>query len=400
MAFDLWDRVVLRWDSTSSCEALLEAGGIDAVVPSGAVRLLPLAEAGGARPGEVVAIKSGVWPGAHVTQRGGGFVAGATARAWVDANSYLIGYLRALYPGRPPVLGYLPDQDAGLAAGQVIAYDSLELALADAWCAGGNYILAPDAAYRDALLAGNEAALAAWKRLGRTARWLKEHRAVFRRPPSGAITVLVETGDATREIANLLSRHSASPELLAAARLPAPDPSQRAIMVAAGLQSISQNLGSALLAHARAGATVVTDHCGGDAWWRVRGLAPERRFEDREFYTVGSGRVVAYKEAIADPGDFALDVLDLAADRRSVRMWEMSAAIAMASIEGRRATLRVVNYGSPARSDVMVHVHGLFGSATLMRPESDPVSLRTYRRGGNTEVMLPGLSRVAVVEFA
>jgi hypothetical protein len=47
-----------------------------------------------------------------------------------------------------------------------------------------------------------------------------------------------------------------------------------------------------------------------------------------------------------------------------------------------------------------VHIHGVFTSATLSRPEADPVSLRIYRRGANTEIVIPGLSRVAVVEFA
>jgi len=400
---DLSEQVVLRWDSASSCAALVESGGIDAVLPAAAIRLLTLEEVGrGVAAGETVAIKAGVWPGAHAMARGGGaFVAGATSRAWVDANGYLIAWLRALYPERPSVLGYLPDHDAGIAAGQVIAYDSLELALIDAWSAGGNYILAPDAAYRDALLAGQETALAAWKRMGRTARWLKQHRSLFLRPPAGTVTVLVEPGEATAEIANLLYRHSASPELISAARLPAPDPSRRAIVVAAGIRSDSADLGRALLAHARAGATVVTDNCGEKAWWRVRGLNLARQFEDRELYTFGSGRVVAYKEEIADPGEFAQDVIDLAAGRRPVRIWDMSAAIAVVSPDGARsATLRVVNYGSPARSETLVHVHGVFSSAKLSRPEGEPVSLRTYRRGPDTEVMLPALSRLAVVEFS
>lgn len=419
MAVDLSERVILRWDSPSSCAALLDPGGIDAVwlqtrddalpsarvIPAGAVRLMTLDEVDRGsheQPGEAVAVKAGLWPGARAGRRGGdAFVAGASARAWVDANGYLIACLRALYPQRPAVLAYLPDKDAGVAAAQVIAYDSLELALVDSWTAGGNYILAPDAAYRDALLASKDTALAAWKRLGRTARWLKERRALFRRPLSTTITALVEPGEATREIANLLCRHSASPDLISAAQLPPPDASRRPIIVAAGLQSVSGELGRALAAHARAGATVVTDDCETKTWWKVPGLTRTRKFADREFYTLGSGRVVAYQDMIVDPGDFAMDVLDLAAANRPVRLWEMSAAVARVSqVDARSATLWVVNYGSPARAECMVHIHGVFTSATLSRPEADPVSLRIYRRGANTEIVIPGLSRVAVVEFA
>ena len=416
MGVDLSGKVVLRWESASDCAALLEPGGIDAVwlqsgapsvagaqvIPPGGVRLVKLEDAGHARPGETVAVKAGVWPGAHATRgSGGGFVAGATQRAWVDANGYLVAWLRALYPEQPPVLAYLPDRDAGITEGRVIAYDSLELALAEAWCAGGNYILAPDAAYREALLKGNQEALAAWKQMGRTARWLKEQRSLFRRPPAQTITVLVEPGEATAEIANLMYRQSASPDLVSAANLPSPDPARRAIVVAAGIRSFSADLRKLLLAHARAGATVVTDHCEEPVWWRVPGLKPARQFEDREFHTLGAGRIVAYHEAIADPGDFALDVIDLAAGRRPVRLWEMSAAVAVVSRADARSAplLRVVNYGSPGRSETMARVHGVFASATLLRPEGQPVSLRIYRRGGSTEVMLPSLGRVAVVVF-
>src|SRR5690349_24969961 len=107
MGVDLSKQVVLRWDSAANCAPLLKPGSIDVVwlqeadesvaaacrsagaqvLPANAIRLVPLAEAGSARPGELVAVKAGVWPGAQAGARGGGaFVAGATSRAWVDAN--------------------------------------------------------------------------------------------------------------------------------------------------------------------------------------------------------------------------------------------------------------------------------------------------------------------------
>jgi hypothetical protein len=423
MAIDLSADVILRWDGAENCAALLEPGGIDAVwlraggdaadaacraagaktLPANGIRLLTLEEAGRARTGDAVAIKTGVWPGARSPRRegDGAFVAGATQRAWVDANGFRIGWLRAVYPECPPVLGYLPDSDAGIKDNQVISRESLELALVDCWCAGGNYILAPDAAFREALLRGDAAAMAAWKRLGRTARWLKEQRALFRQPMVPAITALVDAGEETAEIANLLYRHGASADLVSAARVPPPDPARRAVVVAASLRPMPPASQKALLAHAAAGATVVTDAWDEPAWWRVPGLKPERKFEDREFYTLGSGRIVAYKGVIADPGDFALDVIDLAGARRPVRLWTFSTAIAAVSQArpGAKPVLRVVDYGSRFRSELMVHVAGVFGSATLLRPGISPAPLRVYRRGGNTEVVLPGLERVAVVVF-
>ena len=305
-------------------------------------------------------------------------------------------------PVAHPFLRYLPDSDAGIAQGQVITYDSLELALIDAWAAGGNYLLAPDAAYRDALLRGDPAATAAWSQLGRTARWLKENEGLLREPPLSTITVLVERGDTAAEIAALMFRQSGSPELVSTERVPLPDASRRPIMVAAGIHPPSPDLAKLLLAHANAGASLVVDSGDASSWWKGPGLKAARQFQDRAFYTLGAGRILVYRESIVDPGDFALDILDLAARRRPVRLWDASAVIAMVSQAGARAKpiLRLVNYGSPTRGDIMAQVRGIYNSATLLRPGQPSVTLRTCRRGENTDILVPGFRRLALVVFS
>ena len=177
MRVDLAKQIVLRWDSDSDCSGLLASGAIDAVLleradgrvaaacraggaetlDAGMVRFVGRDEAGPQAAGDFVAIKDGVWPGARAGARGadGAFTAGASQHAWVDANGYLVAWSKALFPGRAPVLGYLPDREAGIAQDQAIAYDSLELALVDAWAAGGNYLLAPIIGY-SAIAAFNE----------------------------------------------------------------------------------------------------------------------------------------------------------------------------------------------------------------------------------------------------
>jgi hypothetical protein len=197
-------------------------------------------------------------------------------------------------------------------------------------------------------------------------------------------------------------RQSGSPELVSTERVPLPDASRRPIVVAAGINPPSPDLYKLLLAHANAGASLVVD--GGDAtsWWKAPGLKAARQFQDRGFYTLGAGRILVYKESIIDPGDFALDILDLAAGRRPVRLWDASAVIAMASREGARANLilRLVNYGSPTRGDIMAQVRGVYSSATLLGPGQPSVTLRTCRRGENTDVLVPGFRRLAVIVFS
>ena len=424
MRVDLLNQIVLRWDSDADCSGLLASGGIDAVwFPSQEGRIPDACRAAGAEtlgadaihlvgrdptgplpPGDFLAVRAGVWPGARASARNadGSFSAGASQRAWIDANGYLVAWTKALFPGRAPLLAYLPDSDAGITQGQVVSYDSLELALIDAWAAGGNYLLAPDAAYRNALVRGDAAAAAAWSQLGRTARWLKENRELFRQPPLSTITVLVERGDACAEIAALMFRQSGSPELVSVDRVPLPDASRRPVVVAAGIQPPRPEVGKLLLAHARTGASLVVD--GGDAssWWKGPGLKVARQFEDRVFYTLGAGRILVYRDSIIDPGNFALDVLDLAAARRPVRLWDAPAVIGMISKGGARASriLRLVNYGSSIRGDIMAQVRGAYNSAALLAPGQPPVPLRTSRRGENTDVLVRGFRRLALVVFS
>jgi hypothetical protein len=157
-----------------------------------------------------------------------------------------------------------------------------------------------------------------------------------------------------------------------------------------------------ILAHAEAGATVVTDAAGDDAWWRRKGWKPERAFEDRTFYKAGRGRLVVYAQQIQDPGDFAFDVIDLAGPNRPVRLWDNGAVIALTSSSGNdKDVLRAVNYGPPFRStEILAQIPGYYSSAQLLRPEAPPLPLKVALRGPDTEVAIPALKLLAVIAFA
>jgi hypothetical protein len=316
----------------------------------------------------------------------------------VDANGYWIGYLKALYPKRPAVLGYTAD---GL-GNRVVPFDSLELALIEAWVTGGNYILAVEPRYRKALLEKDPKAEAAWQQLGRTARWLRENIAMFRQPSIPIVTALVEQGSATAEIGNLLYRRNASPALSPAAAPVPPEPAARLALVAANLKSPTAEVTRRILAHAQAGTTVVTAAAGSEAWWRAESLKLVRSEPDREFYQLGKGQVVAYRKPIVDPSEFALDVIDIVTHRRrAVRLWNAPAVVALATAPPRRGErlLHLVNYGSPVDQDLQARIQGHFTRATLMRPEASPMKLQPAKRGSTTEVMVPELKRLGAVVF-
>jgi hypothetical protein len=340
--------------------------------------------------------KTGLWPGIRkppaVAGRGDE-TASASREPWVDANGYQAGYLRAIYPDRPPVLAYLPDK----LGDRVVPYDTLELALIEAWTAGGNYIMAMEPRYREALLSKDPKATEAWHQLGRTARWLREKISLFRQPSFPIITALVDTSPASAEIANLLYRRNASPALASVTAIPSPDPQRRLALVAANLKAPSAEQVKQILAHAEAGATVVAATAPTQQWWKVAGLKQIRSERDRAYYSLGKGHVVAYNRPIADPSEFALDVIDIITHKkRAVRVWNGPAVIALATGE---KVVHLVNYGSPVDTEVQTRVQGNFTKATLMRPDADPISLQASKRGTTTEVQVPALKRLGVVVF-
>jgi hypothetical protein len=125
-------------------------------------------------------------------------------------------------------------------------------------------------------------------------------------------------------------------------------------------------------------------------------MSVAREEEDRVFHKLGRGLVVAYRNPIEDPSEFALDVIDLVTHKkRAVRMWNAPAVLALVT----RARLVLVNYGSPQDREFTVHVQGLYGHARLERPEAGGLDLQPARRGSATELRVPGINRVAVVEF-
>ena len=422
---DLTRDIILRWDGAGAADVpLFEEGGITAIVadePAAGfveacgragltvvrtreLRFVSLDEWSRPAGSEPAILSRGVWPGATRPsgELGDVVAAGASGQPWLDANLHWYAWLREMNPRRPAVLGYLPDERAGVTPDRMVAFHSLEAGLAEARVSGGNWLLAMEPRYREALRKGDEKARAAWRHLGSTARWLRENAALFATPPDPTITALQEHGEETAEIANLLFRHNGSPALAPLASPPPPDPDRRLALVAANLHAGAPAAAERILAHARAGATVILDDGAQPAWWKQAVSGPVREEHDRSFYRCGRGQLVAYQERIADPSEFALDVIDIVTHvRRPVRLWGTGTVIASLRRDpsSRRATLILMNYGSPNDNEILIHVRGAYRSARLLRPGASDLELTTAQRKTATEVRPPGLDTVAAIVF-
>jgi hypothetical protein len=413
MPVEILRQTVIRWnDPDPKYVPLLQEGGITAVltppnegfekacaaaaiqvVHESDVQFIGLADAAKAGSGSSVIFRTGLWPGVHPQDVS---VASATRSVWIDQNCYLVACLRALYPKLPAVLGYLPDKEGGVSPERAVPFETLELALAEAWMPGGNFVMALERQFRESLLKGAANAMAAWRKMGRTAGWLRENASVFGQPMQRCVTILVENQESSLEIANLAYRQNVSPALAPAANPPVPDPARCLALVAAGIETPAADARRRILANAEAGTTLLVDAPGPQAWWRVAGLKRLREDPDCDYYSLGKGQVVAYKEPVVDPSDLALDMIDyVTQNRRAARVFNCNSAVVMAG----PAVLYIINYGRPQDLPVLARLQGAFTKATLLRPEAAAQTVKVSRRGTSSEATLPGLERVAAVVF-
>lgn len=368
---------VLRWaDAPARVKEILRP---DVVL--GADEAIP------AEVGRVV--RDGTWPG---VRRPGKRIsreeeaASASAEPWVDANGYLVEYFRALTPERPVWMGQKPPAGEEV----LVPPGTVELALAEARLAGGNFVVDLPLAWRRQLEAGDEKAYGALAKLASINQWLKQQAAWCGLPALPVVTAWVEMGVATREVANLLHRRGACPTLK---RVGEAVPAGAVGLVAAGLKTVPGEL----LAGVSRGGVLVVDQPLSSAARKVKEEV------DRDFYAWGQGQVVVYRKRVLDPSEFALDVIDLVGHkRRAARVWNAPAVLYMATA-GRRtgeAALRLLNYGESRREDVQARIQGHYSKAWLKRPEGADVELPVARRGEMSEVFVPDLGRAAIVQFS
>ncbi|HEY3739420.1 MAG TPA: hypothetical protein VGL53_06235 [Bryobacteraceae bacterium] len=354
-----------------------------------------------ADPGTYAALSTGLWPGIRREPSRAGRdveVVSASREPWVDSNAYLIAYLRALYPKAAPVLAYEANEAAGITEGRIVPFDTIVIALIEARVMGGNYILSLDPPFRKALLGNDAKAMAAWKELGLTAKWLTANKGLFGIEPPPIITDLVEPGRATAEIANLLFRRNASPRLIS--EVPAKLPPGMMALVTTSIKPPAPETAKRMLDLVSiGGVSLVTDDPSPNAWWRAPGdrLKAVKTQSDRVFYSFGKGTIVAYNHKIVDPSDHALDVIDIVGHpHRAVRVWNANSTIAVSS----PGIVHLLNYSGRARgSDTQVRIQGVYKNATLLRPGSEPLPLVASRRGTTTEVFVPDVAFVGTLVF-
>lgn len=349
-------------------------------------------------PAEAV-IRDGHWPGIHPLDPG---TAGASGKPWLDANAYLYAYLRGMYPNRPALAGYRPDKDAGVPPERSVPPSTVDIAIAEARAAGGNWIISLPELYREGLLKGDARATASWRRLAQTLDLLASRARDFEAPSAATTAIIGHDWEQAYELLNMTYRNNLFPTVIPEQKIPALAGGPLRVVAAASVAPTRTGQNH-LLAFARSGGALVLApiETAGERWWSPAVPAKPPGDKDQHWHKLGAGRVLVSLDPVIDPSEFALDLIDaLGAKPRDLRIWNASAVLGLVRHTGpARSLVTLLNYGGAHRDIVLVRVAGAFSKATLYRPGTQPSVIEVKRRGGASDLTFQVLEGVAVIEL-
>lgn len=317
-------------------------------------------------------------------------VSSRTAQPWLESNAVFSRIGRAGgSAGEGPVLlsyDWQPITAAETHLGP--ALENYLVAIAEAGGFGHDLLLPLHEGFQRDLLLGKPAARATWQEMRRYLEFYGWDLPRRYRRLSNVGVLVANPGDAV-EVLRLLSRHNLPFEVVSPDALQRGDLRSFGLIVA--LDPLQGGQAAALSAFARAGGTVVLNGPAQATAWEGALAAGEN--ERQVTYGLGSGRIVARREAIADPDEFARDVRDmLGPEGRLVDVWN-GITVMLAPYEDERGEtllLNVLNYAHSAQP-IQLRVKGLFSEGYFESPEAGPELLPLRHRDGFTEFVVPSL---------
>ena len=381
----------------------LAVAGLAGEAPEG-VKVIPCAERSKldwAAPDPVVAVKDAVWPG---IQQGSGAGGGPTGVPWVDSNGWFVQLARVRAPAKTLWMAVEPPAKSAF-----LRAASYELAVADAETYGARWVVALDEKLRAGLTAGNQEALATWKRIAVALEFFKARRNWNGFQLVSGVAVISDFSGPNEELAGEI--------LNLAARRPLPvRPMERSKAAGAsftGLKAIIYpdqepppgELRRKLLEFVRGGGLLIAN----EKWTPVEGNPSEgdtyRRFQVR---TLGQGRLAVAKEEMLDPYAVALDAHLLLSRRHDpVRFFNAGSMNSQYTVspDSRRALLQVLNYSMrPQGHPVSVMFPMRYRAARLWSlADKEPVPLKAVPAGAGQpsgiEIHLPAIQAYAAIEL-
>ena len=328
----------------------------------------------------VIGTFQGVWPGIQVTDDGKAKAAPSGA-AWIDTNS---GFLRAARAwGHMVWIANRPPDKT------VITSERYLQAIGDAEVVGAHWVLAldPDTAQR--LSQRDLAALKTWQRINATLRYFDAHAAWRDLLPAGKLAVVQGPDDGALLSGGVLDmiavKHTpvraVPPGRVDSAKL-------QGVTMAVDLDpaSLTPQEREVLKNFTRAGGTVLT----GPPGWKDPAAAPQKE------------RITLDEKELKRLDDIWRDVQNMIGRKNlGVRLFNVSSMLSnlLASADGKRVVVQLINYADYPVENVTVHVLGKFRHARLLTPEGVDKDVEVYENEEGTGVDLDVVNTCAAIQL-
>jgi hypothetical protein len=349
----------------------------------------------------VAAIGDGFWPAYNYKGLADGS-AGPTGEPWLDANGWLYLYARARAGNRPVWVRSDPPEDV-----RTVRQAHLQLLIAEAFAFGGRRPLWLPPAFASAITAGNERALADWKKLVDMARWLKQRDDWRFWPVSAPLVVISDfSGDneyVSGETMLLAARMQISFWPVCTGEAKESDLKGRRAALYLDQAPPGPKLLALLKTFATQGGLVLTGPGAAKSFAGLKPVAglPHPRFD---ILALGRGRVAVARAAFDDPWTLADDTHVLMSRRFDpVRLFNggLLHTHTAASPDGKRSMVHIVNYGTePFGHNVVLQVTRPVRSAKIHLPGmAEAKSVATSGNPARPEIEIPHFSVYLAVEL-
>lgn len=318
------------------------------------LRFPPRASMNLSDPGPVAGTAQGLWPGIHV-EKEGALSAAPTGAPWIDTNSGFLRYLRASVPADRPVwIANRPPSGTAWPASRYIQ------AIGDAALAGARWVVDLDEGLMKALIAGDERALAAWKRIAAALAFYEQHARWRDLPGYSTLTVLQDTASGALYSGGFLdmigARHVPVTVAPAARILETKLPDVR-LLLNIDPSALTDAQRERVREIARGGAMVVN----GPPGWKLDTARDAQRitFDEQQIRQLDE----AWREinSLIGRRNFAARIFGAPSMLSSLK----------ATADRNTLALHLVNYSDYPVESISVHLNGKFSRARLLTPQGE-----------------------------
>ena len=329
----------------------------------------------------VVGTYQGVWPGIRVEEEGKAHAAPSGA-PWIDTNGGFLRFVRAASGSATVWMANRPPENT------VIKAERYMQAIADAAIVGARWVIALDDAFTKSLYAGDERAVAEWKKIAALAGYYEAHKEWRSMKPMSRLAIIQDIDSGAMFSGGVLDMIAVkhTPVLAVPSGKLSPERMEGTKMaVNVAPASLTEQQKEALRNFTRGGGTLLS----GPPTWKFPAVQPDRiTFNEQEVKTLDE----IWKDMNSMTG------------RRNLgaRLFNVSSMLSnlLATPDGKGAILHLINYSGFPVENVTVHLLGKYKTARLLAPGAPDRRLEVYENedGSGVDIDSVGIAATLVLE--